>query len=40
MRWNYLTPNANNDWLNQRNPNFMNFIALGDKKKREKEVYS
>ena len=37
MRWNYLTPNANNDWLNQRNPNFMNFIALGDKKKREKE---
>lgn len=37
MRWNYLTPNSNNDWLNQRNPNFMNFIALGDKKKREKE---
>lgn len=35
--WKYLTPNANNDWLNQRNPNFMNFIALGDKKKREKE---
>ncbi len=35
--WKYLTPNANNDWINQRNPNFMNFIALGDKKKREKE---
>lgn len=26
--WKYLTPNDNNDWLNQRNPNFMNFIAL------------
>lgn len=39
--WKYLTPNDNNDWLNQRNPNFMNFIALGDKKKREKvSVYS
>lgn len=39
--WKYLTPNENNDWLNQRNPNFMNFIALGDKKKREKiSIYS
>lgn len=35
--WKYLTPNEHNDWINQRNPNFMNFIALGDKKKREKE---
>lgn len=33
--WKYLTPNEDNDWINQRNPNFMNFIALGDKKKRE-----
>lgn len=39
--WKYLTPNKENDWLNQRNPNFMNFIALGDKKKREKiSIYS
>lgn len=39
--WKYLTPNDDNDWLNQRNPNFMNFIALGDKKKREKiSIYS
>lgn len=37
ISWKYLIPNANNDWINQRNPNFMNFIALGDKKKREKE---
>lgn len=34
--WKTLTPNNNNDWINQRNPDFMNFIALGDKKKREK----
>ena len=39
--WKYLTPNNDNDWLNQRNPNFMNFIALGDKKRREKmSIYS
>lgn len=39
--WKYLTPNDNNDWLNQRNPNYINFIALGDKKKRENiSVYS
>ena len=37
IQWKYLVPNANNDWINQRNPDFMNFIALGDKKKREKE---
>lgn len=36
MTWERLTPNENNDWLNQRNPNFANFIALGDKKKIEK----
>ena len=30
--WKYLTPNDNNDWLNQRNPNFMNFIALEERK--------
>lgn len=36
ISWEYLTPNEENDWLKQRNPNFANFIALGDKKKREK----
>lgn len=34
--WKILTPNSNHDWINQRNPNFMNFLALGDKKKQEK----
>lgn len=33
--WKVLTPNKNHDWINQRSPAFMNFIALGDKKKRE-----
>lgn len=36
ISWEYLTPNEEHDWLKQRNPNFANFIALGDKKKREK----
>lgn len=36
MDWSYITPNVNNDWLNQRNQSFINFIALGDKKKQEK----
>lgn len=41
ISWNYLYPNANNDWLNQRNPNFMNYLVLGDKKRREKvSIYS
>lgn len=35
--WKILTPNENHDWINQRNPDFMNFIALGDKKGREKD---
>ena len=39
--WSYITPNEDNDWLNQRNQSFMNFIALGDKKKQESEsIYS
>lgn len=35
--WKIITPNENNDWINQRNSNFINFIPLGDKKKRESE---
>ncbi len=37
IKWSYITPNENNDWINQRNQSFMNFIALGDKKKQETE---
>lgn len=34
--WSCITPDVNNDWLNQRNQTFVNFTALGDKKKVEK----
>ena len=36
MDWNYITPNDDNDWINQRNQSYINFIALGDKKRQEK----
>lgn len=35
IKWNYITPNDNNDWIGQRNETFSNFIALGDRKKSE-----
>lgn len=35
IKWSYITPNDNNDWINQRNQSYINFIALGDKKKQE-----
>lgn len=37
IKWSFITPNDNNDWINQRNQSFMNFIALGDKRKQEAE---
>ena len=30
-KWTTLTPNKENDWINQRDPAFETFIALGDK---------
>ena len=30
--WDSIIPNKNNDWINQRNPEFDVFILLGDKK--------
>ena len=35
IKWSFITPNENNDWINQRNQSFINFIALGDKKRKE-----
>ncbi|MBE6841389.1 MAG: DEAD/DEAH box helicase [Ruminococcus sp.] len=35
IKWSFITPNENNDWINQRNQSYINFIALGDKKKQE-----
>lgn len=36
INWSYITPNDNHDWINQRNQSYINFIALGDKKKQER----
>ncbi len=33
IQWKQITPNENNDWINQRNQDFLNLIALYDKKK-------
>lgn len=38
IKWSFITPNENNDWINQRNQSYINFFALGDKKKIEKET--
>ena len=35
IKWSFITPNENNDWINQRNQSYINFIALGDKKRNE-----
>ena len=37
ITWETLFPDENGDWLNKRNPNFINHIAIGDKKKKEKQ---
>lgn len=33
--WQKLTPNSSHDWINQRDPAFDKFIALGDKEENE-----
>ena len=41
ISWEKITPNENHDWINQRNQDFSNFLALGDKKKQERiSIYS
>ena len=40
IKWSFITPNENNDWINQRNQSYINFVALGDKKKNESISYS
>lgn len=37
IKWNFITPNGNNDWINQRNETFMSFILMGDKSKEKQE---
>ena len=36
IQWEKIYPNSDSDWINQRNPEFENLIALGDKKRKEK----
>ncbi len=37
--WTVITPNAEHDWINQRDPQFMHWLPLGDKaNKRKKEM--
>ncbi|NVZ11550.1 DEAD/DEAH box helicase [Allochromatium humboldtianum] len=38
IKWQGLTPNAEGDWINQRDPAFDNFITLGSKDKSESDV--
>ncbi len=37
MNWERIIPNDEGDWINQRNPDFENFISLGSKKEEEME---
>src|ERR1022692_672068 len=32
QKWSVLQPNAQNDWINHRDPAFERFLALGDKR--------
>jgi predicted helicase len=34
-KWQPITPNANHDWINQRDPAFEKFVSFGDKKDEE-----
>ena len=35
LGWQRIIPDSFNDWLNQRDPNFDNYISLGDKKDKD-----
>lgn len=36
--WEDIIPNESNDWINQRDPNFDNYIKMGDKKDKDAVV--
>ena len=36
MEWQEIQPNAQYDWINQRNPEFTTFLPLGDKENKKK----
>ncbi|AEN91936.1 Adenine specific DNA methyltransferase, putative [Priestia megaterium WSH-002] len=37
IKWEKITPNKNNDWINQRNPKFGNYMSIGEKIKNSYE---
>ncbi|MFC2068675.1 DEAD/DEAH box helicase [Chloroflexota bacterium] len=41
IHWKKLIPNESNDWINQRDPNFIKFLQLGDKEtKTNKAIFT
>ena len=40
IHWEELRPDENNDWLNQRNPAYANFVPLYDKKKEGVAIFT
>ena len=36
IRWQKITPNAEHDWINQRHPEFLKFLPIGDKSNKKK----
>ena len=38
--WKPLVPDAHGDWLNQRDPNFSNYLVLGDKKGTQEKLFN
>uniref|UniRef100_UPI0035D0CA5F type ISP restriction/modification enzyme n=1 Tax=unclassified Bartonella TaxID=2645622 RepID=UPI0035D0CA5F len=38
--WKIITPDKHNDWLDQRDDNFKEFLAMGDKKGHGKKLFS
>lgn len=36
--WDVITPNEQHDWINQRNPEFIHWLPLGDKKNTRKKI--
>lgn len=40
IQWLRLKPNSDGDWINQRNPEFETFMALGDKSSSNEVVFS
>ena len=37
--WQVITPDSNHDWLNQENPEFDRFLALGDKRSQSAQLF-